>query len=295
MSNPTDDEYLTGYGPEAQRNIHVMELFRLDGRVAVVTGGAGLYGSVIATALAEAGATVVIASRNLARCEEQAARLRDSGYRALAMPLDLTDDDSVVALKDHIVAECGRVDILFNNAAGRAAGTAEEQMKQKFAATRFSMDEMTRSQWEAAMAVNASGLFVCSQVFAEQMKAQGRGGSIVNISSIYGMVGPTFPIYEGTQMTVPPDYAFAKGGIINFTRYLATWYAPYGIRVNCISPGGYYAGQPEAFVRNYERRVPLGRMARWNDLKGAAVFLASDASQYITGQNLAVDGGWTAW
>lgn len=295
MSNPTDDEYLTRYGPEAQRNIHVMELFRLDGRVAVVTGGAGLYGSVIATALAEAGATVVIASRNLAKCEEQAARLRDGGYRALAMPLDLTDDDSVVALKDRIVAECGHVDILFNNAAGRAAGTAEEQMKQKFAATRFAMDEMTRAQWETAMAVNASGLFVCSQVFAEQMKAQGKGGSIVNISSIYGMVGPTFPIYEGTQMTVPPDYAFAKGGIINFTRYLATWYAPYGIRVNCISPGGYYAGQPETFVRNYEQRVPLGRMARWNDLKGAAVFLASDASQYVTGQNLAVDGGWTAW
>lgn len=295
MSKPTDDEYLARYGPEAQRNIHVMDLFRLDGRVAVVTGGAGLYGLVIATALAEAGATVVIASRNLAKCEEQAARLRDGGYRALAMPLDLTNDDSVVALKDRIVAECGHVDILFNNAAGRAAGTAEEQMKQKFAATRFAMDEMTRSQWEAAMAVNASGLFVCSQVFAEQMKAQGGGGSIVNISSIYGMVGPTFPIYEGTQMTVPPDYAFAKGGIINFTRYLATWYAPYGIRVNCISPGGYYAGQPETFVRNYERRVPLGRMAHWNDLKGAAVFLASDASQYVTGQNLAVDGGWTAW
>lgn len=295
MDEPMDGEYLTRYGPEAQRNIHVMELFRLDGRVAVVTGGAGLYGSVIATALAEAGATVVIASRNLARCEERAAQLRDSGYRTLAMPLDLTDDGSIMALKDRVVAAFGHVDILFNNAAGRAAGTAEEQMRRGFAAPRLSMDGMTRPQWEAAMAVNASGLFICAQVFAEQMKVQGNGGNIVNISSIYGMVGPTFPIYEGTQMTVPPDYAFAKGGIINFTRYLATWYAPYGIRVNCISPGGYYAGQPEAFVRNYERRVPLGRMARWNDLKGAAVFLASDASQYITGQNLAVDGGWTAW
>jgi NAD(P)-dependent dehydrogenase (short-subunit alcohol dehydrogenase family) len=283
------------YGPEYQKNIPVMELFRLDGRVVVVTGGAGLYGSVIATALAEAGATVVIASRALAKCEERAGQLREAGYRALAMTLDLTSDESIVALKDRIVAECGQVDVLFNNAAGRAIGTAEEQMKRKFAAPRIAMDTMTRDQWEGAMAVNASGMFVCTQVFAEQMKAQGRGGSIVNIASIYGIVGPTFAIYHGTQMSNPPDYAFAKGGIINFTRYLATCYAAHGIRVNCISPGGFYGAQPEVFVRNYEQHTPLGRMARWNDLKGAAVFFASDASQYVTGQNLAVDGGWTAW
>lgn len=295
MSLSSGGQVAAKYGPDAQRNIHVMELFRLDGRVAVVTGGAGLYGSVIATALAEAGATVIIASRNVVRCEERAAELRAAGYRAMAMALDLARDESIVALKDQVLRACGRVDILFNNAAGRAAGTAEEQMRRGYAAPRLTMDGMTRAQWEAAMSVNASGLFACTQVFAEQMKAQGAGGSIVNISSIYGMVGPTFPIYEGTEMTSPPDYAFAKGGIISFTRYLATCYAAYGIRVNCISPGGYYAGQPEAFVRNYERRTPLGRMARWNDLKGAAVFLASDAAQYITGQNLAVDGGWTAW
>ena len=281
------------YGPEYQKNIPVMDLFRLDGRVALVTGGAGLFGSVIATALAEAGATVVIASRNLAKCEERAAQLRADDLQVVAMPLDLTNDESIVALKDRIVAEYGHVDILINNAAGRAAGTAEEQVKRKFATP--GMDTMTRAQWEGAMAVNASGLFVCTQVFAEQMKAQGHGGSIVNIASIYGMVGPRFSIYQGTPMTSPPDYAFAKGGIINFTRYLATYYAPYGIRVNCISPGGYYAGQPEEFVRNYEQHTPLGRMARWNDLKGAVVFFASDASQYVTGQNLAVDGGWTVW
>ena len=285
------------YGPELQRNIPVMDLFRLDGRVAVVTGGAGIYGSAITTALAEAGGTVVIAARGLERCEERAAELRASGCRVLAMPLDLTRDESIVALRDRVMAELGRVDILFNNAAGRAAGTAEEQMKRnaKRAAPRTDMAGMSRALWEGAMSVNASGLFVCSQVFGEQMKAQGTGGSIVNVSSIYGMVGPTFAIYQGTEMINPPDYAFSKGGIINFTRYLATCYAPHGIRVNCLSPGGYYTGQPETFVRNYEAQTPLGRMARWNDLKGAAVFLASDASQYITGQNLAVDGGWTAW
>jgi NAD(P)-dependent dehydrogenase (short-subunit alcohol dehydrogenase family) len=263
--------------------------------VAVVTGGAGLYGSVISTALAEAGATVVIASRGLEKCEEGAAGLRESGYQAVAMPLDLTDDASIATLKDRIVGEFGRVDVLFNNAAGRAAGTADEIKKRSYAMLQTSMRAMSRAQWEGAMAVNASGLFICTQVFSEQMIAQGHGGSIVNISSIYGLVGPTFSIYDGLGMTSPPDYSFAKGGAGNFTRYLATFYAPHGIRVNCISPGGYYGGQPNEFVRRYEQRTPLGRMAVWNDLKGAAVFLASDAAQYVTGQDLAVDGGWTAW
>jgi NAD(P)-dependent dehydrogenase (short-subunit alcohol dehydrogenase family) len=283
------------YGPEAQRNIPVMELFRLDGRVAVVTGGAGIYGAVITTALAEAEAMVVIAARGLEHCEERAALLREEGLQVIAMPLDLTSDESILALRERVVGELGRVDILFNNAAGRAAGTAEEQMKRKFAGLKTDMAGMTREMWEGAMAVNSSGLFVCSQAFGEQMKTQGTGGAIVNISSIYGMVGPDFGIYRGTEMVNPPDYAFSKGGIINFTRYLATCYAPYGIRVNCLSPGGYFTGHPGPFLTNYEARTPLGRMARWNDLKGAAVFLASDAAQYITGQNLAVDGGWTAW
>jgi NAD(P)-dependent dehydrogenase (short-subunit alcohol dehydrogenase family) len=293
--NKDMSEAVDKYGPEKRKNVHVMDLFRLDGRVALVTGGAGLYGSVISTALAEAGAAVVIAARTLNKCEDRAAELRDNGYQAFAMPLDLSQDDSIVALKERVLAECGRVDILFNNAAGRVAGTADEIMERKFSMLQTSMGKMSRSQWEGAMAVNASGMFICTQVFAEQMVAQGHGGSIVNISSIYGVVGPTFPIYKGLEMTSPPDYSFAKGGVINFTRYLATHYAQYGIRVNCISPGGYYGGQPEEFVRNYEQRTPLGRMALWNDLKGAAVFLASDAAQYVTGQNLAVDGGWTAW
>jgi NAD(P)-dependent dehydrogenase (short-subunit alcohol dehydrogenase family) len=211
------------------------------------------------------------------------------------MPLDLTDDYSIVALKERVVAEYGHVDILFNNAAGRVAGTVDEIKERKFSILQASMKRMNRSQWEGAMAVNASGLFICTQVFAEQMIEQREGGSIVNISSIYGIVGPTFPIYDGLEMTSPPDYSFAKGGIVNFTRFAATYYAPYGIRVNCISPGGYCGGQANEFVRRYEERTPLGRMAVWNDLKGPAVFLASDAAQYVTGENLAVDGGWTAW
>jgi NAD(P)-dependent dehydrogenase (short-subunit alcohol dehydrogenase family) len=283
------------YGPEHQANVEVTRLFRLDGRVALVTGGAGLYGSVISTALAEAGAAVIIASRNLERCEARAASLRDQGYRALAMSLDLAQDDSIRALCQRIVAECGRIDILFNNAAGRADGGAKQQTQPGRKGYNTSLPDMSRDWWEGTMAINASGHFVCTQVFAEQMKAQRRGGSIINIASIYGLVGPDFSIYAGTQMTSPPDYAFAKGGIISLTRYLATYYAPSGIRVNALSLGGYYTDQPAEYVHAYEARTPLARMARWNDLKGPAVFLASDASQYVTGQTLAVEGGWTAW
>ena len=166
----SESEAESKYGPELQRNIPVMDLFRLDGRVAVVTGGAGIYGSVITTALAEAGGTVVIAARGLERCEERAAELRASGFRVLAMPLDLTRDESIVALHDRVMAELGRVDILFNNAAGRAAGTAEEQIERRYAAPRTDMAGMSRAMWEGAMSVNASGLFVCSQVFGEQLQ-----------------------------------------------------------------------------------------------------------------------------
>ena len=176
MPETTRDEgQASQYGPEQQQNIDVMDLFRLDGRVAVVTGGAGIYGFVIATALAEAGASVVIASRTLAKCEAKAAELRAGGYRAVAMPLDLASDDSIVALREQVLAEFGRIDVLFNNAAGRVAGTAEELIKRGYAAPKSTMDGMTRGQWEGAMAINASGLFMCSQIFAEQMKAQGQG------------------------------------------------------------------------------------------------------------------------
>jgi NAD(P)-dependent dehydrogenase (short-subunit alcohol dehydrogenase family) len=122
-----------------------------------------------------------------------------------------------------------------------------------------------------------------------------RSGSIVNIASIYGMVGPDFHIYQGTEMTSPVNYAFAKGGMINLTRYLASYLAPFGVRVNCLSPGGFYTNDmPPQFLERYLNRTPLRRMAEADDIKGPAVFLASDASRYVTGQNLAIDGGWTA-
>jgi NAD(P)-dependent dehydrogenase (short-subunit alcohol dehydrogenase family) len=152
----------------------------------------------------------------------------------------------------------------------------------------------TAQQWEETMRVNSTGVFLASQIFSEPMQVQ-RSGSIVNISSIYGVVGPDFSIYEGTAMSNPVDYSFAKGGIIGFTRYLASFLGPFGVRANCISPGGFHTpDMPENFQRNYTRRTLLGRMATADDIKGPALFLASDASAYVTGQNISVDGGWTA-
>lgn len=259
--------------------MNVLELFSLKGKVALVTGGAGLYGVTISTALGEAGASVVIASRNLNRCEKVAKDLRSKNLDVVAMPLDLSIKDSIIALKDRIVNTYGKIDILFNNAVARKGS---------------SMDTMTAEEWEEPMKVNSTGLFLCSKIFIEEMVKQ-KSGSVINISSIYGIVGPDFSIYGNTGMTNPANYSFAKGGMIAFTRYLATYYAKYNIRVNCISPGGLFTNQPKEFVDNYIKRTPLGRMANEDDLKGAAVFLASDASSYITGHNLVVDGGWTIW
>src|SRR5690606_34936172 len=147
--------------------------------------------------------------------------------------------------------------------------------------------------WEIAMKINSTGFFMSSKIFGAQMIKQ-RSGVMVNISSIYCVVGPNFNIYEGTDMTSPANYAFAKGGMINFTRYPASVYGRFGVRVNCTSAGGFQTDQPQPIIDNYSKQTPLGRMATEDDIKGPAVFLACDASSYITGQNIMVDGGWTA-
>jgi NAD(P)-dependent dehydrogenase (short-subunit alcohol dehydrogenase family) len=254
-------------------------LFRLDGKVAVVTGGAGICGSPIVSALAEAGAHVVTASRDAARNAAFASSLRAVGLKVDSAELDLAFEASVRGCRDHLLTRHGRVDVLVNNAVARRGGD---------------LRHTSADDWEQVMRVNSTGLFLACQLFSEPMQ-EARSGSIINIASIYGMVGPDFTIYEGTQLTNPVNYAFAKGGMINLTRYLASFLAPYTVRVNCISPGGVQTEQtPANFIPNYSRRIPIRRMARPDDLKGAVVFFASDASEYITGQNLAVDGGWTA-
>ncbi|MGE3384884.1 MAG: SDR family NAD(P)-dependent oxidoreductase [Pyrinomonadaceae bacterium] len=258
--------------------MNTIDLFRLDDRVALVTGGAGIYGVHITRALAEAGASVIVASRNIERCAKVADGFCDEGLKVTAAQLDLGSAESIQVLREEIVGKFGRLDILFNNAVARSGGNPST---------------VTEEDWVSAMKINSTGFFLSCKIFGEQMIKQ-RSGVMVNISSIYGVVGPNFNIYEGTDITSPANYAFAKGGMINFTRYAASYYGRFGIRVNCISPGGFQTDQPDVFIKNYSKQTPLGRMATDDDIKGAAVFLASDASSYITGQNLMVDGGWTA-
>lgn len=256
-----------------------LDRFRLDGAVAIVTGGAGLYGVGVSRALAAAGAHVVVASRDVAACEEAAAELSASGLAASAHALDLAAEPSIVALRDQVVADHGRIDVLVNNAVFRRGGT---------------IDTATPVDLAATAHVNYIGLMMICRYVGEQMCAQ-RAGSIVNISSIYGMVGPQLAVYEGTPMGNPAFYAFEKGGMINLTRHLAAHYGPSGVRVNCLSPGGLHTDdQPSSFVEAYRSRTPLGRMATADDIAGPLVFLASEASAYVTGVNIPVDGGWTA-
>jgi NAD(P)-dependent dehydrogenase (short-subunit alcohol dehydrogenase family) len=264
----------------ASENVHVRDLFSLEGRVALVTGGAGRYGRQISQALAEAGATVLIASRDISKCEEAANSLTESGFIAEPMALDLSVESSVNVVAAGVWSRWRRLDILFNNAVTISTGAVE----------RYSTDE-----WARAMECNSLGLYRACRTFGALM-VERTSGSIVNVASIYGVVSPDFSVYgDHAEMINPPSYSFAKGGMIQLTRYLAVHFARSGVRVNCLSPGGHYVPQmPKEFVDNYCRRTPLGRMAGPNDLKGSAVFLASDASAYLTGQNLLVDGGYTA-
>ncbi|MCC6859394.1 MAG: SDR family oxidoreductase [Bryobacterales bacterium] len=256
-----------------------LERFRLDGKIALVSGGAGIVGRPIVRALAEAGATVLCAGRDGEKCRRLAEELAREGCRVEGLACDFSDESALRALRDDILARHGRLDVLFNNAVARAGGD---------------LRHATAAEWEESMRLNSTGLFLACQILSEPMQAQ-RSGSIVNIASIYGMVGPTFSIYAGSRITNPVNYAFAKGGMINLTRYLASYLAPYQVRVNCLSPGGFLSdGQDEVFRANYGRQVPLGRLATGEDIQGPAVFLASDASRYITGANIPVDGGWTA-
>ena len=257
----------------------VLDSFTLNGRTAVVTGGAGpQFGSSISEALAEAGATVVVASRDLENNRRFVAGLNDRGFDTHPEELDITNTESVDILKQRVMDRFGRVDILVNSAVvGRGGG----------------FDEQTPDYWAASAQGNMVGLFALCKAFVPEMADQG-SGNIINISSIYGVVANDPGLYEETGMKHPPDYTFVKGGMINFTRYLATYFGKQGVRANCICPGGYFNEQASPFLRRYEHRVPLGRMLDNEDLKGAVVFLASDASRYVTGATLMVDGGWTA-
>ena len=259
--------------------MHVMKLFDLSGKVALVTGGAGMYGSPMVEALAEAGATVVVASRNLEKNETFAGKLREQGLRVYAESYDQGDEQSIFSLCDRLVEAYGKVDILVNNsvlrgcfADGSMAGFAE------------------------SLRVNGAGMYVLSETLAKQMVKLG-GGSIINIGSYMGNLGPNEPLYEGaggmTALSVA-DYFYHKSGMHNITRFLAGKYGPHGIRCNCLALGGLFANQHPAFVENYCKATYLGRLAVEEDVKGMLVYLASDASKYLTGTVIPLDGGYSA-
>ncbi|MGD7704669.1 SDR family NAD(P)-dependent oxidoreductase [Microlunatus sp. Y2014] len=256
-----------------------MDAFRLDDQVVVVTGGAGIYGSGFCAALAAAGATVVITSRRQETAEEAARAITTTGGRASGLALDQADPESVSTFAATLRDRWGRVDVLVNNAVHRAGG---------------GLFDTTAEDWDATSAVNSRGLFLISQSVAAIMVEQ-RSGSIINIGSIYGMVSPDFTLYEGTPVNPVAFYSYDKGGMIGFTRFLAGELGPYGIRVNCLCPGGYNpTGEPSAFDTAYAARTPLQRMATGHDASGACVFLASPAAAYVTGAVIPVDGGWTS-
>lgn len=269
----------------ASPTIH--ELFDLTGRVALVTGGARNLGFDIASALAEAGADVAITSRKIEDARDAAARIAaDTGRKIVGFVCDVRFEDQVAQMVDAVLAEFGKIDILVNNA-GNVVSTPENKP----------LEQRPLEEWEFTIAVNLTGTFLCSKhVVAKAMKPA-RRGVIINIGSVAGMVGKDHRVYAGTTMGgVTVDYAAAKGGVINLTREMACWLAQYNIRVNCISPGGFWRGHSETFTRQYSYLVPMGRMGiDGKEIKGAAVFLASEASSYITGINLPIDGGMTAW
>ena len=258
----------------------ILDTFSLEGKVALITGGAGIAGQQMVRALCEAGATTCVASRNIDTLNALRDSLAEEGLDITPMQYDQGDEQSILALRDSIMEQFGRIDILVNNAVIRP-------MKKGY--------KDDPAAFDISMQVNATGLFVITRAMGDIMAEQG-GGSIINIGSIQGMIAPDPEIYKGTEMSGwYPDYFLHKGGVINFTRFAASYYGDKGIRCNCISPGGVQTDDhPEIFVKQFSERTFLGRMINSTDLKGAVIFLASDASVYVTGTNIPVDGGYTA-
>ncbi len=274
----------------------IQDKFDLTGRTAVVTGGAGLLGAQFCRTLAEAGASVVVVDLNAEAAQAVADDLTRNGFRALAVPTDITLPESVDALVEKTASFFGGLDVLVNSAALDPKFDPQALAK-GIAPGKF--EDYPLEQWNAALNVNLTGMFLVTQASARQMVAQGKRGSIINICSTYGLNGPDQRIYrkaDGSQPAFKPVYyTVTKAGVLGFTKYLAAYYMETEIRVNALTPGGVFNDHDETFVRNYSAKTILGRMARKDEMNGALLFLASEASSYMTGNNLVVDGGWTAW
>ncbi len=262
------------------RGLH--SLIDLTGRHALIAGGAGHIGLAVAEGLIELGATVVVLDRGAGACEQAAASL---GERAVPLQCDLTDEQETRAAVHEAARLVGGVDILVHTAA-LVGSTVRTGWAVPF-------EEQTVEAWDEALRVNLTSAFILVQE-ARDLLARSGNGSVVLFGSTYGLVGPDMSLYDGTTMANPMAYGASKAGVLQLVRYLATVLAP-RVRVNAVSPGGVERGQPAVFQERYVARTPLGRMATEEDIKGAVAYLASDLSAYVTGQNLVVDGGWTAW
>lgn len=264
----------------------VKELMSLAGRTVAITGGAGHIGRAMADAVAELGASVAVIDLNPEACEDTATGLSEKhGVKSVGFPVDLAEETAVRELPVQ-VAEClGGLDVLINCAAFVGTSGLEGWV--------VPFEEQSVDTWRKAMEVNLTSVFTLTQAVAPLLKESGHG-SIINVSSIYGIYGPDLRLYEGTGMGSPAAYAASKGGLLQFTRWCSTVLAP-DIRVNAITPGGVSRNQDEQFVKRYEGKTPLQRMATEEDFKGAVCYLASDLSAYVTGQNIIVDGGFGVW
>lgn len=264
----------------SERSVH--QLLDLTGKVAIVTGAAGWLGSAMSRALAEAGATMVVTSREEAKAQEFAATLPGSGHIGLALSQEETDQ--IPAFVAQVVEKLGRVDVLVNNAYGTTAPT---------------IDSATAEDFDRAYHAGVTAYFLLARAVVDHLRSRNAPGSIINIASMYGVVASYPDAYTGLPINSPPNYHGLKGGLIHLTRHLAVYWAKDRVRVNAISPGAFPSprvrgSQPE-FIERLNGKVPMGRMGEPEELKGLVVLLASDAGSYITGQNMLVDGGWTAW
>lgn len=254
--------------------------FSLSGSIVIQFGGTGLLGRALVSAIAAAGATTVVASRNRASLESLAVEERAAGRKVQVDEVDITSEPSLQSLRDRVLEAHGRIDGIVFNAVSRPMKGYHGDL----------------AGWVDSMATNATGFFATVRMFGDAMAAR-KCGSIVNISSQMGVIGMNPHLYEGPSAYPAPDYFFHKGGMTNLTRYLASHYGSSGVRVNVVSPGGIYnpgKPQPPAFLERYAPQTMLGRMANAEEIGGAVVFLLSGASSYITGANIPIDGGYTA-
>jgi NAD(P)-dependent dehydrogenase (short-subunit alcohol dehydrogenase family) len=267
-------------------------LFHLQGKTAIVTGGLGILGRRFCQGLAEFGANVAVADLDGTKAEEYAKELTEAfGVQCMGVPADVSDPASVKGMVATVVGRFGGVHILHNNAASKSA-----DLDAFFAP----LEKYSLEEWRRIMAVNVDGMFLVAQAVGARMIEQGTGGSIVQTASIYGILASDKRIYEGSfylgrQIGNPAVYSTSKAAVVGLTRYLAAYWADKGIRVNTLTPGGVESGQNDTFKQKYSARIPMGRMARGEEMVGALIYLVSDASSYVTGHNIVVDGGLSAW